>query len=406
VGWSLTGADYLKLAEAFLDEAKCDLKVVDILIKATNPGSSKYVERGLTEDEIFCVGRRALFLLQQATEKLAKAFILAYPEPLLRDIRKIVKKYSRIDLPKLKFARELLEISGEEEDDIQEKEKRHEYKQKKTEQSLLDQLKPKRMGHKPYEVIVELLRKYINTLTTHRESIVNSFNQLSKVFEKFFDTLSEMRPKEKDKIKKFKEVFLELYKELYKPLVKQFEVLYFTDKYLSAEHVRWRDKKEPPCLDTLEKLKSFRSEVEQLLQESVKKFQEAREKLMPYRELLFSLVNEIKMKDEDKKLVEDLLRVLYGEEGEKALYSFFAPSVYLSAFVAELLPCLVFYVSGGRYPSFSRDSGKEVLVNELRNEIMSDIKRITELREELDFLLREMEKAVKSSPAFTTLPKI
>lgn len=56
----MTGADYLKLAEAFLDEAKCDLKVVDILIKATNPGSSKYVERGLTEDEIFCVGRRAI----------------------------------------------------------------------------------------------------------------------------------------------------------------------------------------------------------------------------------------------------------------------------------------------------------------------------------------------------------
>jgi hypothetical protein len=397
----LTSANYLKLAEAFLEEAKCDLKVVDILIKAMNSGSSKCVERGLTEDEIFCVGRRALFLLQQATEKLAKAFILAYPEPLLRDIRKIVKKYSRIDLPKLKFARELLEISGEEEDDIQEKEKRHEYKQKKTEQSLLDQLKPKRMGHKPYEAIVELLRKYINTLTTYRESIVNSFNQLSKVFEKLFNTLSEECPEE-DRIRGFKDVFLN---ELYKPLLKQFEVLYLTDKYLSAEHVRWRDKREPPCLDTLEKLKSFRNEVERLSQESMKKFQEAREKLIPYRELLFSLVKKSKMKDEDKKLVEHFLRVMYGEEGEKALYSFFASSVYLSAFIAELLPCLVFYVSGGRYPSFSRDSGKEVLVNELRNEIMSDIKRITELKEELDFLLREMEKAVEISPAFTTLPK-
>jgi hypothetical protein len=258
------------------------------------------------------------------------------------------------------------------------------------------------MGHKPYEVIVKLLRKYINTLTTYREPIVNSFNQLSKIFEKRFNILSEMRPKEKDRIKELKEVFLELYKSL----VKQFEVLNFADKYLSAEHARWRDKKEPPCLDTLEKLKLFRNEVKQLSQESVKKFQEARQKLMPYRELLFSLVKEIKMKDEDKRLAEYFLRVLYGEEGEKALHSFFAPSVYLSAFVAELLPCLVFYVSGGRYPSFSRDSGKEVLVNELRNEIMSDIKRIKELKEELDFLLREMEKAVKISPAFTTLPKI
>lgn len=394
----MTGADYLKLAEAFLDEAKCDLKVVDILIKAMNPRPWKYAEQSLTEDEIFCIGRRTLFHLQQATEKLAKAFILAYPEPLLENMRRIVKKYSGIVLPKLKFVRELLEISGEEEGDIQEKEKGHEYKQKK-----LDQPISKRMGHKPYEVIVKLLRKYINTLTTHREPIMNSFNQLSKVFEKLFDILSEMHPKEKDRIKEFKEVFLN---ELYKSLVKQFEVLNFTDKYLSAEHAGWRDKKEPPCLDTLEKLKLFRSEVERLSQESAKKFQEAREKLMPYRELLFSLVKETKMKDEDKKLAEYFLRVLYGEEGEKALYSFFASSVYLSAFVAELLPCLVFYVSGGRYPSFSRDSGKEVLVNELRNEIMSDIKRIAELREELDFLLREMEKAVKSSPAFTTSPKI
>jgi hypothetical protein len=396
----LTGADYLKLVEAFLEEAKCDLKVVDILIKAMNPGLSKYIERGLTEDEIFCVGRRTLFLLQQATEKLAKAFILAYPEPLLENMGKVVKRYSRIDLPELKFARELLEISGEEEGDIQEKEKKHEYKQKKTEQPLLGQLKSKRMGHKPYEVIVKLLRKYINTLTTYREPIVNS---LSKVFEELFNILSEKYPKEKDRIKELKEVFLN---ELYKPLIKQFEVLNFTDKYLSAEHVGRRDKKEPPCLDILEKLKLFRSEVERLSQESAKKFQEAREKLMPYRELPFSLVKKTKMKDEDKKLTEYFLRVLYGEEGERALYSFFASSVYLSAFVVELLPCLVFYVSGGRYPSFSGDSGEEVLVNELRNEIMSDIKRITELREELDFLLREMEKAVKSSPAFTMLPEI
>jgi ElaB/YqjD/DUF883 family membrane-anchored ribosome-binding protein len=403
VGWSLTGADYLKLAEAFLEEANCDLKVVDILIKATNPGLWKYAEQSLTEDEIFCVGRRTLFLLQQATEKLAKVFISAYPKPLLENMGRIVKKYSGIDLPKLKFARELLGISGEEEGDIQEKEKGHEYKQKKTEQSLLDQLEPKRMGHKPYEVIVELLRKYINTLTTYREPIVNSFNRLLKDFEELFNTLGKHYPEEKDRIKELKEVFLN---ELYKPLVKQFEVLNFTDKYLSAKHAKWRDKKEPPCLDILEKLKLFRSEVERLLQESAKKFQEAREKLMQYRELLFSLVKKPEMKDEDKKLAEYFLRVLYGEEGERALCSFFASSVYLSAFVVELLPCLVFYVSGGRYPSFSRDSGKEVLVNELRNEIMSDIKRITELREELDFLLREMEKAVKSSPAFTTLPKI
>jgi hypothetical protein len=138
----------------------------------------------------------------------------------------------------------------------------------------------------------------------------------------------------------------------------------------------------------------------------LEKFQEAREKLTPYQGLLSSLIGKAKLKNEDKELIEYFLRVLYGEEGEKTLSGFFAPSVYLSAFIVEFLPCLAFYVSGGRYPRFKRRNGKKMLVNEIENEIWNDIKRIKELKEELDFLLRETEKAMKGSPALTTLPRI
>jgi len=366
----LSEAGHVELAEAFLREAKCDLEVADILIKAVDsrPGE-------LTEDELFCIGRRILFMLQQATEKLAKAFILAYPKPLLENMRKIVKRYSGVDLPVLKFSKELLEES--------------------------DELEPESMGHKPHEAIVNILRKYLDNLTTYREPIIDSYEQLSKVFEKFFNTLSDTFQEEKDRIEELKKVFLN---ELYRPLAKQFEVLY--NEYISAEKVGWREKNEPPCLDTLEEFRQFRSEVERVSRESLEKFLEARKKLTPYQDLLSSLIRKAELKNEDKKLIEYFLRVLYGEEGEKTLSGFFAPSVYLSAFIVEFLPCLAFYVSGGRYPRFKRRNGKKMLVNEIENEIWNDIKRIKELKEELDFLLREIEKAMKGSPALTTLPRI
>jgi arginase family enzyme len=63
----LNEAGNIELAEAFLREAKCDLETADILIKAIKPGSGEPVEQGLTEDELFCIGRRILFMLQQAT---------------------------------------------------------------------------------------------------------------------------------------------------------------------------------------------------------------------------------------------------------------------------------------------------------------------------------------------------
>jgi HEPN domain-containing protein len=375
MGQSLNEASNIELAKAFLKEAKCDLETADILIATMKPRLEESMKHNKVDDEVFCVGRRTLFMLQQATEKLAKAFILAYPKPLLENMRKIVKRCSGVDLPVLKFSKELLEES--------------------------DELEPESMGHKPHEAIVKLLRKYLDNLTTYREPIIDSYEQLSKVFEKFFNTLSDTFPEEKDRIEELKKVFLN---ELYRPLAKQLEVLY--NEYLSAEKVGWRGKNEPPCLDTLEEFRKFRSEVERVSRESLEKFLEARKKLTPYQDLLSSLIGKAELKNEDKELIEYFLRVLYGEEGEKTLSGFFAPSVYLSAFIVEFLPCLAFYVSGGRYPRFKRRNGKKMLVNEIDNEIWNDIMRIKELKEELDFLLRETEKAMKGSPALTTLPRI
>jgi hypothetical protein len=64
---------------------------VDVLVKAVKPGSGGPVEQGLAEDELFCIGRRALFMLQQAAEEPAKGFILVWSKPLLETMREIVE---------------------------------------------------------------------------------------------------------------------------------------------------------------------------------------------------------------------------------------------------------------------------------------------------------------------------
>jgi hypothetical protein len=87
----LNEASNIELAGAFLREALCDLGVVDVLVKAVKPGSGDPVEQGLAVDELFCIGRRALFMLQQVAEEPAGAFILVYPKPVLETMREMVE---------------------------------------------------------------------------------------------------------------------------------------------------------------------------------------------------------------------------------------------------------------------------------------------------------------------------
>jgi len=91
MGQGLNEAVDIELAGAFLREALCDLGVLDVLVKAVKPGSGDPVEQGLAVDELFCVGRRALFMLQQAAEEPAGVFILVYPKPILGAMRGMVE---------------------------------------------------------------------------------------------------------------------------------------------------------------------------------------------------------------------------------------------------------------------------------------------------------------------------
>ena len=114
----MADTDYLELAEAFLEEARCDLKVADILIAHIKPRLEESVRRGGADDEVFYLGRRTLFHLQQATEKLIKAYALVYIAPMEESLEKLgIRLKTHIDAKKMghephgKLARFMEEIA-------------------------------------------------------------------------------------------------------------------------------------------------------------------------------------------------------------------------------------------------------------------------------------------------------
>jgi hypothetical protein len=336
----LAGADHLKLAEAFLEEARCDLERADILIATIKPRVEESVRRGEADDVVFCRGRRILFLLQQATEKLIKAYALVYIAPM------------------------------------EERLKKHGIR-------LKTQIDAKKMGHAPHDKLVRLLEEIVE----NRGSIMAIISGSAGVFERAFNELSKLFPDERGRIEAFKEAFMNT---AYRPLVDDFS------RTLGEFKWKYMLKKEPLCLDGLAVLESMRGKLEEALQEALKRFRDATEKLNPHQDLLRSLVEKTKMGERDRRGIEILLQILFGEEGERALRVILS-QVYIFAFVIAS-SCISWYVDGGRYPDVGGDEGKIVLAAEMRDPIWSDIKNIEGFRRELELLARVVEEGVKHAP--------
>jgi hypothetical protein len=117
------------------------------------------VEQGLTEDEVFCIGRRTLFMLQQATEKLAKAFLIAY----------VVRT----------------------------------------------RLRPRDIGHASHRMVIELLGGFLK----EKGRIVSLLNELVNMIEEGFNKLGEAYPDKKREIDAFKDTLIS---NVFRPLLDDF----------------------------------------------------------------------------------------------------------------------------------------------------------------------------------------
>jgi len=149
----------VELAEAFLKEARCDLETADILIATMKPLLEESMRHSEVDDEVFCIGRRTLFMLQQATEKLAKAFLMAY-------------------------------VAG-------------------------PRLRPREIGHASHRKIME----YLGDFLKEKDRIVSLLGELINMVEEGFNKLGEACPAKKHEIDAFKDTLIS---NVFRPLLDDF----------------------------------------------------------------------------------------------------------------------------------------------------------------------------------------
>jgi hypothetical protein len=238
-------------------------------------------------DEVFCIGRRTLFHLQQATEKLAKAFLIAY-------------------------------VAG-------------------------SRLSPRDIGHATHREVIELLGDSIR----EKGRIVSLLNELINTIEEGFNKLGEAYPDRKREIVAFKDTLIS---NVFRPLLDDFS------RILNELKVKeYNRRQRPPCLKELEARGSPLSKLEEYLPGGVRRFNEAREKLKPYQDLLRFFLENPEVRGKDKEKIELVQRILFGEEGEH-VYRALVSLGYVPMFIITF-SCISWYIDGGRYPEVYEDEG-------------------------------------------------
>jgi len=322
----------VELAEAFLKEARCDLETADILIATMKPLLEESMRHSEVDDEVFCIGRRTLFMLQQATEKLAKAFLMAY-------------------------------VAG-------------------------PRLRPREIGHASHRKIME----YLGDFLKEKDRIVSLLGELINMVEEGFNKLGEACPAKKHEIDAFKDTLIS---NVFRPLLDDFSRILNELKVKEPSRVH-----RPPCLKELEARGSPLSKLEEYLPGGVRRFNEAREKLKPYQDLLRFFLENTKVRRKDKEKIKLVQHILFGEEGEH-VYRALVSLGYVPMFIITF-SCISWYIDGGRYPEVYEDGGRKMkLVSEMRDAVWSDIKNIERFRRELELLARVVEEGVKYAPLLT-----
>ena len=332
MGQGLSRVGNIELAEAFLREAKCDLETADMLIATMKPRLEESMKHNKVDDEIFCIGRRTLFMLQQATEKLAKAFLIAY-------------------------------VAG-------------------------SRLSPRDIGHATHRKIIELLGDSIR----EKDRIISLLNELINTIEEGFNKLGEAYPDRKHEIVAFKDTLIN---NVFRPLLDDFS------RILNQLKVKEYNRRQRlPCLKELEARGSPLSKLEEYLPGGVRRFNEAREKLKPYQDLLRFFLENPKVRGKDKEKIELVQRILFSEEGEH-VYRALVSLGYVPTFIITF-SCISWYIDGGRYPEVYEDGGRKMkLVSEMRDAVWSDIKNIEGFKRELELLARVVEEGLKYAPLLT-----
>ena len=346
---------WLTTSREFVKEARYDLMVAEVLLR----DERFKLDKCRDDEDTFYFGRRALYMLQQAFEKAAKAYLIAF--------RVSLEGFSYLASlhPEIKFRVENAE-------------------------KVLDELKrkldPFYISHEPHKTLIEIMKEFINPKT--REAIALYFEAISDAI------LSHKVPAQNTRV----ESMLEAAKELVSA--------YFRSKAVAFREAKLGDLKllkdipeEPPCIDpdllsTLKKLKSVKLKeiADEKLEEALR---EESEHLKAVVTSLAKVVATIRGMGED--LVEHWMASLLGKAED--IFRGVFMLLYLGPFIVYLGPCLHWYEQGGRYPSLKVEK-QAFAVREKREGICEDLKNVGQLVEEMRYIVKEVETFVE---AFETL---
>jgi hypothetical protein len=133
------------IASRFAEEAYWDLRIAERLLAGLDLGTCDQ------NDEVFYTGRRVLYLLQQASEKAAKAHLVAYFRVWLKIIKLAILGYHKED-------RHLLDILTK----------------------LEERLEPKRIRHAPHRAISDLLCRLYELFYKNKSSMLRYVKSISR----------------------------------------------------------------------------------------------------------------------------------------------------------------------------------------------------------------------------------
>jgi hypothetical protein len=379
----MTVEEDIDIAGQFAKEAYWDLQVVRKLLEDLKLDTCE------SDEQVFYIGRRVLYMLQQASEKVAKAYLFIYLKPWIEEMISIVGEVDRNKYYKI-------------------------FQMQERFRNLGLKLKPKQVGHKLHKAFLSIICDFYEIFYDRKRDTLEYIqfftNKLSQLIsENLFKSLKEggessssISAGENAEIY-IKNVLMSVLTNDLINVVKEFKLPGHAYRTLKQVCKRGKNGSSfPSCIDekALESLKTRKEEYKKLvaiIEDQVTKEKERiHEYIKPYIKPLTDEItitkivrdmSEDHVREEVERLTESYLELLspYLRNLIIGLYFY----TYLLAYLFAVYPCLSLYEDVGRYPDV-------VDMRENRGRICQDIEKLKIIEDEVELIVNVVKGAIEA----------
>jgi chorismate mutase len=380
--------DEIKTAATYSEEAYWDLIAAKKMLQFLRFESCD------KDEEVFYLGRRALYLLQQASEKAIKAHLITYFKPFIEALMLPENAIDENTPEQILMIHKLIEDTA-------------------------NLITAKNLGHEPGITIskamcnlYELRYKYVHTLNDYIRS------RITTILQSALKNKAE-RNKDQDLVKEIVEAII------VSPLVRQYMNSIMIPE-ISAEEkhklekkcseIRKASKQELfksiaiPCIDKdmLRLLENIQKYFEERIVNEAKNqstLQEIQDKVSSLLEEIIAIINfKETLVDEELKanIIRTIMNMINNELGARGKISILQqlsihPSFvqYIIVYALTVDQCLALYERLGRYPGRTPESN-EIIDKEIREAICRDIQTILKLVESIEYLVLKVRESMKT----------